>query len=364
MTIESVKNNGWLVFESIAGSKLYGLNTAASDTDIRGVFILPKDLYYSMEYTAQVSNETNDIVYYELKRFVELLAKNNPNMLELLVVPGHCVLSRHPLMDAFNPELFLSKLCETTFANYAYTQIKKAYGLEKKILNPVDKERKSVLDFCFVYNKGRVIELKTYIRENVLNENNIGLASVPHMRDAYNLYYSATHRYNGVARGGEANDVCVSNIPKGETPLALMTFNKDGYSVYCKKYREYWEWVEKRNDERYRSTLSHGKNYDAKNMMHVFRLLLMAKEIAATGMIQVERKDREFLLSIKQGQFEYDELVEKAERLKNELPSLYEASSLPGSPDLGKINAVLVQVRKDYYESFATGQNGIDAVKN
>ncbi|HEX2628228.1 MAG TPA: nucleotidyltransferase domain-containing protein [Chitinophagaceae bacterium] len=351
MTIESVKDNGWLIFESIAGSKLYGLNTATSDTDIRGVYILPKEVYYSLEYTPQVSNESNDIVYYELKRFVELLAKNNPNMLELLAVPEHSVLFKHPLMNAFTPELFLSKLCETTFANYAFTQIKKAYGLEKKILNPVDKERKSILDFCFVYDKGRTIDLRTFIRENALNENNIGLAALPHMRDAYNLYYSTAHHYNGVARGEEANDVCVSNIPKGETPLALMTFNKDGYSVYCKKYKEYWEWVEKRNDERYKSTLSHGKNYDAKNMMHVFRLLMMAKEIATTGVIQVERKDREFLLSIKQGQFEYDELLEKAERLKNGLPALYETSSLPEMPNLSKINSILSNKRKGYYDA-------------
>ena len=65
----------------------------------------------------------------------------------------------------------------------------------------------------------------------------------------------------------------------------------------------------KRNETRYNSTMSHGKNYDAKNMMHVFRLLLMAKEIAAEGKINVHRKDREFLLSIKKGKFEYDQII-------------------------------------------------------
>jgi hypothetical protein len=33
--------------------------------------------------------------------------------------------------------------------------------------------------------------------------------------------------------------------------------------------------------------VQHGKNYDAKNMLHVFRLLQMAEEIALTGTIQV-----------------------------------------------------------------------------
>ena len=77
LTIEYIKNNGLLIFESISGSKLYGLDTATSDTDIRGVFILPKNIFYSLEYTGQVNNDTNDIVYYELKKFIELLSKTN-----------------------------------------------------------------------------------------------------------------------------------------------------------------------------------------------------------------------------------------------------------------------------------------------
>ena len=143
LTIEYIKDNELLIFESISGSKSYDLDNATSDTDIKGVFVLPKNMFYGLEYTGQVNNETNDIVYYELKKFIELLSKNNPNILEMLNVPAHCILYKHPIMDMIQPELFLSKLCERTFANYAFTQIKKAFGLEKKIVNPVEEERKS-----------------------------------------------------------------------------------------------------------------------------------------------------------------------------------------------------------------------------
>lgn len=163
LTIEYIKENGWLIFEAIVGSKAYGLDTAKSDTDIRGVFVLPKELFYSLEYTAQVSNESNDIVYYELKRFIELLSKNNPNIMELLNMPEKCVLQKHEIMNRVNPEMFLSRLCEQTFANYAYTQIKKAYGLEKKIVNPVEKERRSVLDFCFVHLGKETVPLQKFL---------------------------------------------------------------------------------------------------------------------------------------------------------------------------------------------------------
>ena len=350
LAIDDIKQKGMLVLEVITGSRAYGLDTAKSDTDIRGVFVLPKEMYYGLEYTEQVNNETNDIVYYELKRFIQLLAKNNPNILEMINMPANCILQKHPVIDKLSPQLFLSKLCEQTFANYAYTQIKKAYGLEKKIVNPVDKERKSVLDFCFVYEDKEAVPLERYLEEKNMKEEKAGLSSIPHLRDSYNLFYSDEHSYSGITRKEESNDVCVSNIPKEEKPIGLLYFNRDGYSVYCKKYKEYWDWVEKRNDDRYNTTMKHGKNYDSKNMMHVFRLLFMAKEIALEGKINVFRHDKEFLLSVKEGKFEYDDLLQKAEALKNELPVLYQESGLMDEPDIEKINRLLVEMREEYYK--------------
>lgn len=351
LTIDWIKNNGLLIFEVITGSRSYGLDTGTSDTDIKGVFVLPKDMFYGLEYTAQVNNESNDIVYYELKRFMELLSKNNPNILEMLNVPEKCVLQKHPVMDMLQPEMFVSKLCEHSFANYAFTQIKKAYGLEKKIVNPVEEERKSVLDFCFVLEDKDAVPLRKYLDEKGLEQGKIGLAAIAHVRDCYNLYYSNEINYAGVTKKDNANEVSLSSIPKGEKPVAMLYFNKDAYSVYCKQYKEYWDWVAKRNEERYKTTMSHGKNYDSKNMMHVFRLLLMAKEIATEGRINVYRKDREFLLSIKEGRFEYDELVQKAEALKDELPLLYQQLSLKETPDIESINELLVKMRESYYAS-------------
>jgi predicted nucleotidyltransferase len=350
LTIDSIKSNGWLIFETITGSKAYGLDNEKSDTDIRGVFVLPKHLYYGLEYIEQVNNETNDIVYYELKRFMELLAKNNPNILEMLNVPEKCVLHKDSLMDKLMPELFLSKLCEKTFANYAFTQIKKAYGLEKKILNPVEEERKSVLDFCFVYQEKEAVPLLKYLQQNNLEQSKIGLASISHLRDCYNLYCSHNLQYAGIMKKKTANDISLSSIPKSEQPIAMLYFNKDGYSVYCKRYKEYWDWVAKRNDEGYKNTLSHGKNYDSKNMLHVFRLLLMAREIALEGKINVLRNDRDFLLSIKAGKFEYEDLLKQAETLKDELPLLYKQSILQDMPDVERINGLLVKMREEYYK--------------
>ncbi|MOA20461.1 hypothetical protein D3C78_1409060 [compost metagenome] len=129
--------------------------------------------------------------------------------------------------------------------------------------------------------------------------------------------------------------------------MAFLSFNKDGYSVYCKNYKEYWDWVENRNESRYMNTLVNDKNYDTKNMMHTFRLLNMAEEIAIEQQINVHRHDREFLFSIKDGFFSYEELVKMAEEKVKTINALFERSSLPDSPNEKKVSDLLVKLRSE-----------------
>ncbi|MCF2875740.1 MULTISPECIES: DNA polymerase beta superfamily protein [unclassified Tenacibaculum] len=348
-TVEELKKSGSIIFECTSGSRAYGLATPNSDTDIRGVFILPKEQFYSLNYTDQINNETNDIVYYELKKFIELCLKNNPNILEMLNVSDEFILQKNPLFDEIKKEIFLSKLCKNTFANYAFTQIKKARGLNKKIVNPVEKQRKSVDDFCFIRKDKKSIPLKLFLEERNLKSKHCGLAKIAHMKNCYNLFYNENLFYKGISKE-KANEVCLSSIPREEEPIAMLYFNLDGYSSYCKKYREYWLWVEQRNDERYKNNISHNKNYDAKNMMHTFRLLHMAKEIAEEAKIKVKREDRDYLLSIKNADFEYDGLVEKAEELRMKLDILYEKAQLKEKPDMKEVNNLLVTIRTKFYK--------------
>jgi ribosomal protein L37AE/L43A len=349
MTLRELKESGHIIFEAISGSKAYGLDHAQSDTDIRGVYIAPKDMFYSLECPEQVNDATNDVVYYELRKFIELVSKNNPNIIELLNTPEDCVLYKHPIYDRILEFNWITKQCKNTFAGYAYAQIKKAKGLNKKVLNPMDKERKSVLDFCFVTYKNGAISLAKFLEIKDWKQEDCGLVNIPHMKDVFGLYYSDKGIYEGVLRSDKSNEVCLSSIPKGEEQKAVMSFNKDGYSSYCKDYREYWAWVEKRNDARYQNTIEHGKNYDAKNMMHTFRLLEMANEIAETGQVHVRRINREELLSIKAGNFTYDELVEKAKKLRNILEEGFANSSIKENLVSSEVNNLLVKIRSSFY---------------
>lgn len=350
MTIEELKDKGLIILECISGSRAYGLDTPSSDTDIKGVFLLPKKDYYGLEYIAQVSNPTNDIVYYELGRYMELLSVNNPNILELLNTPKSAVLFKHRFLEEIKSELILSKLCKNTFGKFALSQIKKAKGLKKKIVNPVGKERKSVLSFCYVnYGQGS-ISLSKYLEINNWKQENCGLINISHMKDMFGLFHSESVGYNGIIKNELSNDIRLSSIPKEENQEALLYFNKDGYSKYCKEYKEYWDWVENRNEVRYENTQSHGKNYDAKNMMHTFRLLEMAIEIGKAGEINVKRPNREFLLDIKSGDYEYEDLLLMAKERQDEMETVFENSELPERPNIEIINELTYKLRNRFYK--------------
>jgi len=352
LTIKDLKDKNLLLFEGISGSKAYGLDLPTSDTDIKGVFVLPLSMYYGLDYIPQVHDKKNDVVYYELKRFVELLYKNNPNILEMLNTPANCILYKHPLFDLLKPSLFLSKLCKDSFAGYAMAQIKKARGLNKKIMNPMPKERKGVLDFCFVQHKQGTITLNSWLKQKGFLQEQCGLVNIPYMKDVYGLYYDTEKNlgYQGVVRKKTIDTVILSSIPKEAVQVSILYFNKDGYKKYCKDYKQYWEWVENRNESRYENTVSHGKNYDAKNIMHTFRLLDMAEEILSTGTIYVKRPNREALLKIRSGLYSYDELIKRAEEKVVKINVLYKDSTLPIKPDKIEIEKILIKMRTEFYK--------------
>ncbi|EJL73312.1 nucleotidyltransferase domain-containing protein [Chryseobacterium populi] len=351
MKINDLKDKNLILFEAISGSRSFGLATENSDTDIRGVYYLPKEEFFGLNYIPQISNETNDIMYYEIGRFIELLQKNNPNILEVLASPEDCILQKNPLMDLLKPEYFLSRLCKDTFAGYAISQIKKAKGLNKKILNPVEKERKSILDFCFILQNHGSVPLKKWLSGTGRIQEKCGLVNIDSTKGMLAVFYdeSETSGYKGIIRDGEANQVSVSSIPKEEKPVAYLFCNLDAYSTYCKVYREYWKWVSERNEDRYNVNQQHGQNYDSKNMMHTIRLLQSCEQIFKTGSLQIRVENRDELLDIKAGNQPYEEVMRKAEGLIESIDYYHGISTLPDFPDLEKTTKILVEIREKLY---------------
>jgi hypothetical protein len=135
-----------------------------------------------------------------------------------------------------------------------------------------------------------------------------------------------------------------------------MAYNSDGYAHHCKKYKEYDEWRQKRNKARYESNMEGEKSgdpdmkYDCKNMMHCFRLMAMAKEIAEGKGINLDRTniDREFLLDVRNRKYGYSELQKRMLALKDEMDKAIESSTIKDEIDSNMVNDILLKARKQF----------------
>ena len=385
-----IRNDGRLLYEYIRGSHLYGLNNEYSDVDTGGVYVCAeKELLGCFGYKPQVSDSRNDNTWYEVGEMMRLLLKSNPTMLECLFVPKDKILGPvHSLMQIIldQREQFVSKQCFNPFFGYAKSQIEKARGLNKKIVNPVT-ERLTPFDFIYTFKGQGSTKFRDWLAARSMHQDFCGLVNVPNMHDIYGVYYDfgahvSTYKdwkedvpflmyvceyygdrdieeiknrlgamsplgYRGIINvEADGNELRLSSIDdKTVSPMCFISYNQNGYSSHCRLYADYQEWVKKRNPKRYESNL--GKNYDAKNMMHCFRMIHMAAEIAEGKGVILERTwDRQFLLDVRNHKFEYEEVVEKLEEEKERMNQLMEQSTIREKVDADLVNDLMIEIRK------------------
>ena len=385
--IESKSPGSIPLYLVIRGSHAYGTNLPTSDTDYSGVFVQNLDSILGMSYVEQINDDKNDIVIYELRRFLELLAKNNPTVLELLNTPDDCVVYKHPIFDKIleNKDNLLTKICANSFGGYAKEQISKAKGQNKKQNWEKDKvTRKDVLDFCYVIEGEKSIPWKVWNEDFQYDEKFIGIVNVSNARDIYAVYFDEIAHmcfsesvpenvresakyirtennlplgfgYKGLVKTGEgvnvaeSNQLRLSSIPKGETPICIITYNKDGYTQHCNDYKSYETWLSQRNEQRWVDVESHGQKIDGKNMMHCRRLMDMAREIAEGKGIIVRRPNAQELIDIRQGKVDLQTLIDHVESEIKEIDLLYKNSTLPDRVDMNLVEQILIDIRKQIY---------------
>jgi predicted nucleotidyltransferase len=357
------------LFKAIVGSQAYGTSTPESDQDYKGVYIQDPDEILGFGYVEQV-NVSKDECYYEIKRFLELLQSANPTVLELLYSPESCKMVWTDQFDLLikHRDEFLTKKCRDSFGGYAVAQIVKAKGLDKKMnWEKARVERKTVLDFCYVMHpesEFNSLPLRNWLKQEGKCQEYFGLSKIQHFRDCYNMFYDflsevksdnpkfagKSFGYNGIVRDEEtSNDVCVSNIEKYCIRDTILYFNKDGYSMHCKDYKEYQEWLANRNTNRFVDVEGHGQKIDGKNLLHCRRLLDVAMEIAEGKGIQVRRPNADYLLKIRRGEVPLDDIIAQAELDIKKLDKIYEECTLPDKVDPEFVNWLLLKIRK-YHE--------------
>lgn len=115
-----------IILEGLCGSKAYGLDTAESDEDIKGVYLAPTQEVLGLYGVKDTIDHTNpDWSYHELGKFIRLALKANPTILELLYLEGYRVQTKwgHMLVD--NRHHFLSNTIYKSYGGYAVSQIRK-----------------------------------------------------------------------------------------------------------------------------------------------------------------------------------------------------------------------------------------------
>ena len=88
-----------VIYEYVRGSHCHGIETEESDIDLGGVFIEQNVMLLGLGigYKDEVKNESNDEVYWELKKFIRLLSESNPTAIEALFVDDEFVIEREGL---------------------------------------------------------------------------------------------------------------------------------------------------------------------------------------------------------------------------------------------------------------------------
>ena len=99
------------------------------DKDIMGVFIPEIDNYFGLKHKAhqEVFIKEWDAVSYEIRKFVQLLAGANPNVLSLLWVKPQHYIARTILGDELiaNRNMFVSRKIYHSFTGYAHDQLRR-----------------------------------------------------------------------------------------------------------------------------------------------------------------------------------------------------------------------------------------------
>lgn len=137
-----------LHYEVIMGSQAYGVANDSSDMDIYGWCIPPKSYIFPhtdgyiygfgpkpqgfeqfiQHHVEDAQKKTEyDFTIYSIVKYLDLVAQNNPNMIDSIFVPFHCITHMTELGSMLRDKRkeFLHKGSYHKFKGYAYAQIQK-----------------------------------------------------------------------------------------------------------------------------------------------------------------------------------------------------------------------------------------------
>lgn len=266
------------------GSESHGLHVdkgpdAIDDRDLMGIVVPPQAYYLGLKQWEGVEGIHGvwDTALYEVRKFVRLLCKQNPNVISLLWNEDEDILVKTSAGNALivHRELFRhEKFARDAFAGYAHGQLKKMTAFDRDAMEHISGLEKQLMDYGV--NLGHAAEGKLSSHDYKL-------------QDLLDQYVGLRRTYHSSYMG-----------------------------------RKRWELVQK-------------FGADMKNGAHMVRLLHMAYEYLTTGVVNVRRTwDRDMLLEIKTGEWTLDQIKAHAEEWFKKVQDA--PSVLPTSIDMEEVD--------------------------
>jgi len=297
-----------LIYETVHGSRAFGLALPSSDLDMKGVVVGPRAWYFSYRGGPEQIMLSADHVRYELRKFMQLAVAANPSIFEVLFAPDqhHRVVTPAGMRLLENRDKFLSQRVAGTFGGYALSQLKRIRTHRRWLLEPPG---------------------------GAPTRAQFGLPATT------TLPNDQLGALDALASSGTLDTGLL-------TPNFLKLLDSErAYRAARTEWDQYRHWTKNRNPAR--AALEARFGYDTKHALHLVRLLRMGVEILESGLVHVHRTDREELLRIRAGEWSYEYLCEYAEEMRLRLESAKAETRLPHEPPEAELTELCVALVDD-----------------
>lgn len=339
------------------GSHAYGTNTETSDEDFKGVAIPTQKYFYGYTHRfeqAELKAPDDDAVIYDIRKFFNLAADCNPNIIEVL----HTDPSDHFIVTPIGRTIldhkddFLSKKIKHTFLGYSVSQLKRIKTHKRWIMDPpaVPPTRASLgLPEQTLIPQDQLMAAFAEVQKELDRVNfdfmeNLEESAKIEVKNTMQTMLAEMKITGDVQFGAAARKIGLS-----DNFIEIMQKERQ-YTGAKREFDQYQNWKKTRNVKR--SELEEKYGYDTKHAYHLVRLIRMCREVLTTGKVIVKRPDREELLSIRNGAWTYEKLIEFAESEDDKLNELYNSTNvLPKIPNKEKLDQLCIKLVEQHLSS-------------
>lgn len=136
-----------IILDGISGSTAYGLNTENSDTDYKGVYLLPTKKILEIGFDQNKTTKDHvdpDWTYHEIGKFMKLVISGNPTVTELLYLDEYMIVSPEGQLLIDNRDAFLStKAVMNAYRGYAFQQARRLNNRTEQGMDGYDSSLKN-----------------------------------------------------------------------------------------------------------------------------------------------------------------------------------------------------------------------------